>query len=80
MKQCLCNRKDKHLEDLKPGDFRNGEIHGAEYCSDCGGIIMCDFCTAEGYKPAMVVTYRHYACWDHCEAAKESATKPISNI
>jgi len=65
MKQCLCDRKDRHLEDFRPGDTKNGEIHGAAYCRLCGAILMCDFCTPENRRIASVVTRSNYACWEH---------------
>jgi hypothetical protein len=73
MKQCSCDRGNKGLEELRPGDDRDGEIHGAAYCRICNGIIMCDFCPSENRMVAYVVTSRNYACWEHGDIAlKES--------
>ena len=52
-----------------------GEQGGPIFCSNCNGVIICDF--GDMRDPASIVMTNSYACWEHIEQAKAKAyTEP----
>ena len=74
MKACSCDdRKEKRIENLRPGGFPRE--HPREiYCSNCNGLILCDF-GDQAHAAQIVWMNSRYSCRDHKKLAEAEIEK-----